>query len=699
MAEFLNHLSSSLELFLNILEFLALIVSAFTFFFLMFNEYSKALRMILAPCGMGFWPRLRVLFLCRKSVVKKRAFIEYAILKSQGHGAISSSWHSIINEFKAFYYTDQANLVYSIPNCTTLIGADFSDAVGRYFDFIKTKKARKAFGIQDERLQWVIQIRIEEAYATPTCLLTGLLSKYEENWEEFIKRYVSTAYITEAADNLSDSILSSELYLTFAWLLWGPSYELNYRKYWAGLCQISYGDESNSIPAVANKDSDVIEGLKDRFTENEERRYGALISANISLFEKKEYYRSVRDFANPDNSYFYDKIENGELSFAAQIDQFFPCTNYKSKKYYCTAYVWLLFEVESDDYTFKPEKSLAFFEHANLTDKNTYNFLIGTLIDKSLKHFQSIFNNPKLDGRKYRFVCALNHRIEKTCIDRFNEIACQNSEFGKAIKERVIMTPKRTATSVFSAFDDFFTRNNVITYEKIEYADKKKITDLGRFYTDIYMECFPDENEREPFDNLLSYLKQGEASKEYKYHIVLAKDENEQIIGGCIFNYYKSSNSGVIEFLAVKNDLQSGGIGSQIYKHIVSILEEDAYQSRKEALSCVFCEIDSPEYSKSSIKKYLYFWDKNGYRHLDFQYIQPSLSASQLPVYGLWLTVMPLRIQGTAMPAEIILKVLYDYLKYGMEIDNPENNKEYIQMKDEINKKKRIAMLHILDNK
>lgn len=287
MGDFLERFASSLELFLNVLELLALFASAFTFFFLMFNEYSKALRKILAPCGLGFWARLRVLFICRKSVVKKRAFIEYAILKSQGHGTVASSWHTIINEFKAFYYEDQSNLVYSIPNCTLLIGADFSDAVSRYFDFIKTKKARKAFGIQEDRLQWVIKIHIEEAYATPTCLLTGLLSKYEENWEEFIKRYVSTAYITEAAENTSDSILASELYLTFAWLLWGPSYELNYRRYWAGLCQISYGDESNSIPAVADKDSDVVERLKDKFTENEEHRYGALISADVSLFEKK----------------------------------------------------------------------------------------------------------------------------------------------------------------------------------------------------------------------------------------------------------------------------------------------------------------------------------------------------------------------------------------------------------------------------
>ena len=91
-------------------------------------------------------------------------------------------------------------------------------------------------GIRDDRLKWVLKIRIEEAYATPTCLLTGLLSKYEENWEEFIKRYVSTAYITDNNDNAADNIRTDELYFTFGWLLWGPSYELDYKNYWAGLC-------------------------------------------------------------------------------------------------------------------------------------------------------------------------------------------------------------------------------------------------------------------------------------------------------------------------------------------------------------------------------------------------------------------------------------------------------------------------------
>ena len=272
-----------LEVFLNIVEAGALVLSIFTFLFLMLNKFLKGLKSIFSQCGLGFWNRLRVLYICRNSYVKKRAFIEYAILKTQGYAVISSEWRAIITGFKGFYSENAGDLRITVPNCKKLIGDDLQRVIGRYFAFLSGKKVKRAFGIRDERLEWVIKIHIEEAYATPTCLLTGLLSKYEESWEEFIKKYVSTAYISEADGNVVTGIVPRELYFTCAWLLWGPSYEIEYKKFWAGLCQLSYGDESNSIPVFANKETDVVEELREKFEMNEDKRYGALISADLSI--------------------------------------------------------------------------------------------------------------------------------------------------------------------------------------------------------------------------------------------------------------------------------------------------------------------------------------------------------------------------------------------------------------------------------
>ncbi len=683
--DFFKEFPSVLELFLNITELVAIIVSVFTFLFLMLNKYSKALKRILGPLGIGFGARLRVLFICRKSQIKKRAFIEYAILKTGGFPVINSEWQTIINAFKSFYSLyDESSLRYSIPNCTLLIEQEFSASTARYFEYFKRKKVKKAFGIQDDGICWVIQINIEEAYATPTCLLTGLLSQYDESWEEFIKRYVSTAYISESTENQAGSILSNELYFTFAWLLWGPSYELEYKNYWAGLCQLSYGDESNSVPAIADADEDIAERLKNKFLENEEHRYGALISADLSLYDKASYCKQLRASVNPANSYFYDKLENGDLSFLLKINNYSPCANYKAKKYYSTAYVWLLFELETDDYEFQPERSVAFFEHANLASRVTYQFLIDTLIDKSLKHFEDIFSDPQFDGRKYRYICAMNDKISSACLAKYNKIIESGSELGCKLRDRIIFEPKHKPDEVFAAYDDFFAPSNLVTFEEVKLERRDSVSDLALFYTEIYMESFPDENERETFDSLLGYLKKSETADAYRYHIILAKDGQGRTVGGCIFNYFKKSNSAVIEFLAVKSDLQSGGIGTAIYKHALSVLASDAYRMCRRPLDCVCCEIDSPEYSRAEIKKYLYFWDKNKYWHLKFNYVQPALSQNQEPVTGLWFTVSPQRASIKDISGSLVTDIVYDYIKYAMGISDPEKCKEFVNMKNEL---------------
>ena len=354
-----------------------------------------------------------------------------------------------------------------------------------------------------------------------------------------------------------------------------------------------------------------------------------MISADISLYDKKPFYAALRTKINPENIYFYDKVENGELSFGVKIDDFAPCINYKAKKYYSTAYVWILFELEDEEYSFKPEKSVAFFEHANLANKGTYKFLINTLIDKSLKHFEGLYSKPENLNRRYRFVCAMNDKIALECVNKYNEIMNSGTPFGNILKSKVIMESKRSPSDVFASYDAFFSPSKLLKYVEVSYLDQNTISDFGQFYTDIYMDAFPDENEREGFDSFIRYLKRSGSASAYKYHIILAKDESNRVIGGCVFNYFKKSNAGVIEFLAVRRDLQSSGIGSMIYKHVASMLSEDAYQMNGKQIDYICCEIDSPEYSKAEIKKYLYFWDKNKFWHLDFNYVQPALSSEQ----------------------------------------------------------------------
>lgn len=687
-----------LEAFLNILEFAALCISVITFFVIMFNKFSRALKKLLAPFGLRLWRRLRVLILCRRSPLKKRAFLEFALLKTGGRPLSSAEWKTLYNEFKAHYAEGSREQIYVLENCTPLLGEPFAEAVQAYFRFFTDAGVRKAFGMQeDEPLRWVTALRIEEAYATPTCLLTGLLARYEENWGDFIQRYVSTAYISDVDESGEALILSNELYMTFAWLLWGPSYELEHTSYWSGLCQLSFGDESNSVPAIAAPP--IAPAIAERFNRNVGRRYGELMTTDLSLYEGKEYLKGLRAGILPEEAYFYDKVEE-QLPFILQIDAFTPREGYKAKKYYCTAYVWLLFELEDEErYDFQPENSLAFFEHANLTDMSTYQFLTDTLLNKSILHFERVFSEPKYAKRRYRFVCALNKDIEQKFVEAFTRRAQAGDALAPAFAERILLQPKRTPANAFAAFDEFFSRTAQYTFTEVRLSDRGTVTDLANFYTEVYMECFPDADERESFDNLLKYLKNAEESEAYAYHIVLAKDGNGTVVAGGIFDYFRHTNAGVVEFIAVRQNLQSGGVGSAMYRHILTALASDAFRNGKSGVDYVFCEIDDPAHNTAPVKKYLYFWDKYKFRRIGMQYIQPALSGAQKPVHGLWLTVSASNGIADEMPSGTVLAVIADYMRYAMGISSPEESEEYRRMAQELSASPAVKLLPLIEEK
>ena len=230
-----------------------------------------------------------------------------------------------------------------------------------------------------------------------------------------------------------------------------------------------------------------------------------------------------------------------------------------------------------------------------------------------------------------------------------------------------------------------FSANNDFSLVEVFLQAKSTVLYLREFYTEIYVDNFPDPDERESLDNLLTYLKNAETADNYRYHIVLLKDNtNNSIIGGSIFNYFMEPNSGVIEFIAVKNNIQSRGVGTLIYDYIVKTMSADAQKLRQKKLDYIFCEIDSPEHSKTKIKKYLYFWRKLNYRRLDFNYVQPSLSALQEPVTGLWFIVSQQINCCKEIQGKVVIKVLSDYMRYAMQIDNPEENSIFQKMRQEI---------------
>lgn len=681
---------SILENVLNVIQAITVAFAVITFLYLMFSKFLRGLRRVFAKTGLGFFAKIRVLFICRKSFYDKRLFFEFAILKTRGQFHSSKEWRSIISEFKDFLAKDHDHPMYEIPNCTYLITDEFSNITRRYFDYLKYYYEKKSRFKSSDQNEWIIKIKIKDAYVTPTCLISGLLSEYKENWEEFINRYVSTAYINHDTD---DNILTDELYYTFAWLLWGPSFELSFRKYWAGLAQLSYGDESNSVPVVFPHENKNLEKIREILIKNEKIKYGELITPIVSIQNKKPFLLEYSGLANPENRYFYEKIEKNHLPFIANVESFEVSTGFKSNKYYSTAYVWILFELETDDLTIHPENCVAFFEHANLADSSSYHFLVNSLINKAFLHFKNVFMNKQYADRKYRYICSFNSYIDGE-FNRIYKQAIKDSKIGKQIKNRLLINPKRTASEVFKEIDNSFYSQSDLNYVEVNLDDNKTISDLGKFYTEIYMDSFPT-NERETLDNLLIYLKNGTENKDYKYHITVVKNNNGDIVGGAVYNYFNIIDSGVIEFIVVRKNLQSVGLGSLIYSHILKKLNEDAHK-RKTKLNKIYCEIDSPESSAQSIKKYLHFWNKSGYKKINFNYVQPALSNDKQAIDNLWLIVNDMNKKLIYIDGEEVKKFLWCYMKYCMQIEDPCKNTDYIKMKKEIDSLKQLNVDKII---
>ena len=151
-----------------------------------------------------------------------------------------------------------------------------------------------------------------------------------------------------------------------------------------------------------------------------------------------------------------------------------------------------------------------------------------------------------------------------------------------------------------------------------------------------------------------------------------------------------------ILFIAVKGNLQACGYGTAIYKRVQTLLSYDANKNKFQNVDNIFCEIESPELNLTGSKKYLYFWNKNYYKRLKFDYLQPALSANGRPVKGLWFTVNSGRSENT-FPASTICAVLYDYMKYCMQIKNPAENEQYKIMKAELDKSAKVELIKIID--
>jgi GNAT superfamily N-acetyltransferase len=224
---------------------------------------------------------------------------------------------------------------------------------------------------------------------------------------------------------------------------------------------------------------------------------------------------------------------------------------------------------------------------------------------------------------------------------------------------------------------------------RLELADlsSKDLDLLRRFYSGVFIQGFPDRDERESFQNILKTLKLTESGRyggnDYR---VLTLLESGKIIGGAIIDYFVRSRCGVIEFLLVDRESRGKGYSKIIMNRIEEILKESA-RERGEELAGMFGEAEIPfTATKEAVDpwKRLAILGRLGFARVCFRYVQPALQPGKKPVKHLMLLFKRGDFQEGMIENKILAPFLEDYFRWAIRIREPERQLASLGMKQSL---------------
>jgi GNAT superfamily N-acetyltransferase len=225
---------------------------------------------------------------------------------------------------------------------------------------------------------------------------------------------------------------------------------------------------------------------------------------------------------------------------------------------------------------------------------------------------------------------------------------------------------------------------------------------LAAFYTDVYEQQFPDPDEREALANIVRYLELKEQGwyGRNNYHVVVAY-RGDDVVGGCILDYFDEPNAGVIEFLFAVQSVRGQGIGRQLLVEAERLAGDDARRCGR-ALQWMAAEMNDPFIAPSVADNMDPFlrsriWDRWGFAVLDCPYVQPALSRDARPVEGLVLIAKCFeRGWRTEVPATRVSALVASYVKWAMRIDVPQDNPQFRALSDWLRPRPTVRRIPLL---
>jgi GNAT superfamily N-acetyltransferase len=203
------------------------------------------------------------------------------------------------------------------------------------------------------------------------------------------------------------------------------------------------------------------------------------------------------------------------------------------------------------------------------------------------------------------------------------------------------------------------------------------------FYNNVFLSNFSDPKICENKEHYINILKSNYNITD-KLFITLFHN-NEDIIGGIIYVYLSSVNSGVIEYAAIDSKYRRKGFGKLLYKYAKKELNNAAKINNKKHVDYIFGEASKPEVLED-FNSYEKFWSKLGFKKLDLEYIQPPLNNNCAEDREYMLIVDSL-MESRSISTETVKEVVQEYFRFSFNINRPEMNKQYKEMFSSIESK------------
>lgn len=234
----------------------------------------------------------------------------------------------------------------------------------------------------------------------------------------------------------------------------------------------------------------------------------------------------------------------------------------------------------------------------------------------------------------------------------------------------------------------------MLVFKKLVPTNIFDLMHLDIFYKDVFIKSFPNANECEDLSTIKKYLLSSLKSVYWDYDVVLAFDDG-LVVGGAICDYIRSTNTAFIEFLAVRNNYYSKGLGTALFNSVVSVLENNAKAIGHRKPYAIFAEMDDPEHRGSDTMNYMYFNNKVGFKHLQLNYVQPPLIKGKDEVRTLWL----LGISDTGSPLfnkDLVIESIHDFFKFAFNMEHVSKNKYFKEIVEQVRNVSTITSVPII---